>query len=246
MKFILSLLVLLVMSTSVTAKTISVHCPQGCPENQQGSTIIHRHIYALSNNPETKFANWVAYEVTPTNYGSTSGRTFRGDPLLDRGDTLEDSDYSGAYASILKSDRGHLAPIGSFAGSHYREELNYMSNVVPQHYKLNRGIWGELEESIRKAAGYDDPLQVITGPLYLHEMSKLPGADEPHVVPSSFFKIVANQDGGVAFIMPQIVRPDSKFCEYRVTFVELQKVTTFKLPAYKESASVAERLCGKP
>ena len=231
---------------SIEAKTISVHCPQGCPESPQSSTVIHRHIYALSNNPETKFADWVAYEVNPSNYGNTVGRSFRGDPLLPRDETLEDSDYKGAYTSELEADRGHLAPVGPFAGSHHRTELDYLSNVVPQHRALNRGPWGELEESIRKAAGFEDPFSVIAGPLFLKPMPKLPNADEPHVVPSAFFKIVYDDTGGMAFLMSQIVVPGASYCTMRVAIKDLNEVTTFKLPAIQESASVAERICGKP
>lgn len=226
------------------ASTVSVHCPQTCPENPQGSTIVHRHIYALSNNPETKFANWVAYEVSPANYGNSSGRAWRSEPLLPRSETLEVSDYKGAYASELRSDKGHLAPVGAFAGSHHRYELDYLTNVVPQHQSLNRGPWGKLEDAIREAAGFDDPINIFTGPVYQKLMPELPSADEPHVVPSAFFKLAYNDTGGVAFIMPQTVTPGVSFCGYRVAITQVQKAISFKLPNIQESTSIAIRICG--
>ena len=234
------------MSLSAFANdVISVHCPQGCPENPQGSTVIYRHVYALSNNPETKFANWVAYEISPENFGGATGRTFRGDPLLPRGETLEPADYKGAYASILKSDKGHLAPVGAHGGSHHRHQLDYLSNIVPQHESLNRGVWKELEGKVKEAARYGDSLFAIAGPVYGKEMISLPSADESHVVPSAFFKIVYDDSGGVAFLMEQDTVKGTPFCAKRVPLLEVGKALSFKLPNFKESALIADRLSCK-
>jgi len=246
MKFIFSLVVLLFMSLSTFASdVISVHCPQGCPENPQGSTVIYRHVYALSNNPETKFANWVAYEISPENFGGATGRTFRGDPLLPRGETLEPADYKGAYASELKADKGHLAPVGAHGGSHHRHQLDYLSNIVPQHESLNRGVWKELEGKIKEAARYGDSLFAFAGPVYGKEMIRLPSADESHVVPSAFFKIVYDDSGGVAFLMEQDTSKGIPFCAKRVPLLEVGEALSFKLPNFKESALIADRLSCK-
>jgi DNA/RNA endonuclease G (NUC1) len=84
-----SLLSALLFSTTINASILSVHCPYGCPENPDGYDLVFNHIYALSNNPNTKFADWVAYEVNPVNYGHTPGRDWGKEPLLDENEILE-------------------------------------------------------------------------------------------------------------------------------------------------------------
>jgi len=64
------------------AKILSVHCPLGCPENPSENDLVIRHIYMLSNNPKTKLADWVAYEVNIGNFGKTPGRNWKSDNLL--------------------------------------------------------------------------------------------------------------------------------------------------------------------
>ncbi len=70
-----------------------------------------------------------------------------------------------------------------------------------------------MEEAVRKTAGFRDSLYVITGPLYEGEL-KLPKADEPHQVPSGYFKIVYNSKGeAAAFMMDQTTPWNMDFCE---------------------------------
>ena len=67
-------LIFLILSLPVNAEILSVHCPLGCPTNPTGNDIVFAHVYALSNNPNTKFADWVAYEVSVSNLGESPGR----------------------------------------------------------------------------------------------------------------------------------------------------------------------------
>lgn len=70
--------------------------PLGMPESND---LIIRRIYALSNNDETKFADWVAYKLTPIEVTGTLDlhRKWRADPMLAKNETLEPSpdDYKG-------------------------------------------------------------------------------------------------------------------------------------------------------
>jgi endonuclease G len=48
----------------------NVYCPIGCPSfDINNNDVAFNHTYALSNNPTTKFADWVAYEVNVLNFG---------------------------------------------------------------------------------------------------------------------------------------------------------------------------------
>ena len=73
-------------------------CPTGTPETND---MVIREIYALSNNPDTKFADWVAYRVTRETIGTSNSldREWQNDDLLAADETLEEDDYTGAFRS---------------------------------------------------------------------------------------------------------------------------------------------------
>jgi endonuclease G len=178
-----------------------IHCkhffygyPTGTPATND---LIIRNIYALSSNDDTKFADWVAYRLdkdTVSGDVSTS-RNWKADPWLGEDETLEPNpdDYKDANA-IHQVDRGHQAPLASFKGTDSWKETNYLSNITPQKADLNQGPWQRLEGKVRDLAKADKTVYVMTGPLYERYMPSLPRADEPHRVPSGYWKIVIVQE----------------------------------------------------
>ena len=194
-------------------------CMHGCPSGSSATNdVIIRDIYILSSNDTTKFADWVAYRVTENTIGRTARRTWRADPWLADDEALEPDDYTGANAA-LNTDRGHQAPLASFTGTGNWEATNYLSNITPQRSALNQGAWQDLESAVRtlveeRATG---PVYVMTGPLYEREMPTMPGADEPHRVPSGYWKIIATEEDGdirtAAFLFDQDTPRRADFCE---------------------------------
>jgi len=206
-------------------------CLAGCPV---GSPIENRVVagenLVFSNNGETKFPDWIAYAVAPRLFGPTRARVWRADPRLPENETLEPEDYRGAY-SMMGVDRGHLAPLASFAGARQWRMTNYLSNVMPQRSALNRGPWARLEAAVRRLARDRGrrPVHIVTGPLFERDMPPLPNADEAHVVPSGYWKVVAiGGRGGVAaavgFVMDQDLLRSADFCdaENRIGIKELE------------------------
>ncbi|EPJ49854.1 MAG: putative DNA/RNA non-specific endonuclease [Osedax symbiont Rs2] len=229
--------------STANADVLSVHCPTGCPSNPVDNDLVFGHLYALSNNPQTKLADWVAYEVSPTNFGTSPGRLWQSDPLLNSEDTLEKADYKGANSSVLKADRGHQAPLASFAGSRYWSELNRLSNITPQHKDLNQGPWKHLEEAVRRAATYEKSLFVITGPLFHSQMPLLPDADEAHKVPAGYFKVVYDLAGNSAhFIMQQGAKRRDDFCAKKSSLQQMNTLINFQLPRFKSDSNLYQRL----
>ena len=118
------------------------HLPKGIPTGlPESNYFICRDIYAFSANIETKFADFVAYCITPETITGPSeqSREWMADPDLPEDATLEPEDYRGAHEA-LGTDRGHLAPLASFRGTNW-QQTNYLSNIVPQKSALNRGAW---------------------------------------------------------------------------------------------------------
>lgn len=204
----------------------SEHFLYGHPTGAPGSNdLVIRDIYALSSNDETKLADWVAYRLDHRIVdGPDLERDWSADPWMEGDETLEPDDYDGAHGK-LDVDRGHQAPLASFRGTHAGGQSNVLSNVTPQMGPLNQGAWKDLEETIRKLA-YRDTLHVVTGPLYERDMPQLPEADEPHQIPSHYWKIVAfdGPEGlqAVAFVMDQDTDWGADYCERRVSVDEVE------------------------
>jgi endonuclease G len=194
-------------------------CPTGASPND---TIVVHHILALSNNPTTKFADWVAYQIRADTIGSGCSCTWKADPDLNPDVTLRPSDYEG-LREALKSDRGHQAPLASLCGTKYWLEADYLSNITPQKSDLNQGAWEHLENGERTLikSGVADAVYSITGPLYEREMPKLPHAHVDHTVPSGYWKVIAVRAGNsfeaIAFIMDQDTARDADYCGTNVS-----------------------------
>ncbi len=203
-------------------------CPAGTPTTND---FIIRDVYALSSNDDTKLADWVAYRLDrETVVGDAeTNRRWRADPWLGEDETLEPDDYRDAHR-VLGTDRGHQAPLGSFKGTTRWGETNYLSNITPQRSDLNQGPWLRLEEKVRELAESGETVYVITGPLFEREMRSLPRADEPHRVPSGYWKIVvvetaerAGTLASAAFIFDQETPGTASVIEHLVAIDEVER-----------------------
>jgi endonuclease G len=239
----LLLLPLIAFSPITNAEIRSVHCPLGCPSlDIVNNDVVFNHTYALSNNPKTKFADWVAYEVDVSNFGDSPGRNWGNDDLVDDDESLEETDYKGAF-KLLKTDRGHQAPLASFAGHKNWAELNYLSNITPQKSALNQGAWVALETAVRNAVSFRNSLYVITGTLYSKKEASLPGADESHAIPSSYFKIIYDLKGNAAsFIFDQNLSRKADYCLQKTNNKDLKAEVSFAIPNFTDSVQILKRL----
>lgn len=141
--------------------------------------------HAVSYNYKWKIPNWVSYELTADKTVGTEKRTnkFIPDPFV-KGATAIDADYRNSGY-----DRGHMAPAADmrWCASSMIESF-YFSNICPQHPKLNRKRWKELEDKVRDWARTDSAIIVICGPI-VNENPECIGSSKV-VVPHSFFKVV--------------------------------------------------------
>lgn len=85
----------------------------------------------------------------------------------------------------------------------------------------------------------------MTGPLYERDMPALPSADEPHKVPSGFWKIVIYESpngyvNASAFIFDQDTPRNDKMLDHLVTIDDIEKRSgldfLWTLEAYRETA----------
>lgn len=210
----------------VSGSAFAENCLLNCPTGKSGQ-VVTRQIYTLQNNAKTKFADWVAYKVTKSTIdGPSRTRTWKADPLIAAANTLEPADYTNAN-EVLGVDRGHQVPLANFSNSPYWADTNYLSNITPQAANLNQGAWVRLEDAERVIARTGKDLYVVSGPLYERNFGTLPGADESHVIPSGYFKVLMTNVNGTisasAYIMEQDLAKTASFCPREVTIDEVER-----------------------
>jgi endonuclease G len=228
----LVLLLCLLVSPALGEELHIHYCLHGCPAGAPVTNdLIVREIYVLSSNDTTKFADWTAYRVTENTIGPTQNRNFKTDPLLAGHETLEPSDYTGANAA-LGTERGHQVPLASFTGTAHWKDTNYLSNITPQQGALNGGAWGVLEQRVRDLAEElsVSAVYVMTGTLYEQAMPSLPQANELHMIPSGYWKVVATEDGTTikvaAFIFGQGTPSGTDICGHLITVRTVEQRST--------------------
>jgi endonuclease G len=121
-----------------------------------------------------------------------------------------------SHASYDKSgyDRGHMAPnyaISHLYGKQGQLDSFLMTNITPQHPKLNQKLWQRLEEvEIKQFTQIFSKIWVITGPIFSGSVERLK-SDWKVEIPDAFYKIYATEATPdkapkvLAFLMPQTV-----------------------------------------
>jgi endonuclease G len=162
---------------------------------EKNNQIIQHNGFVLSYNETCEQPNWVHYKLTKNDLleNDTVKRKnyFKRDPLVVT-ESASGSDYSRPY------DRGHLKPASD--ESNNQEQMNetfYMSNISPQDYSFNRGVWKRLESRVRSYVneGKADSIFVTTGPI-LHDSLPRIGKENKVCVPQYFWKVLKMYKGG--------------------------------------------------
>lgn len=166
--------------------------------------IIRHKTYTLSYNNDAKQAWWVAYIVNVEDISGSANRKeerFVIDKKVKRG-SAEPEDYkSSGY------DRGHLLPAGDRkATPQAMTETFLMSNVSPQRPSLNRGVWKDIEEQVRKWVKKEGRLFITTGPVLKPLPKNYIGVNNRVLVPEYFYKVVLDADAPeykmIGFLVP--------------------------------------------
>jgi len=174
--------------------------------------IVRHSAYTLGYCETHEQARWVAYELTSANVAGNAKRKddFRSDPSVSTG-SAKLSDYRGSGY-----DRGHLAPAADMKlNTTYMSESFFMSNMSPQTPSFNRGIWKNLEETVRKMAVLSGRVYVVTGPIFSASKGQIGGSKV--TIPSSYYKVILDfREPGlkaIGFILPNAAssRPISSF-----------------------------------
>lgn len=187
--------------------------------------IVRHTYYTLSYNETYEQANWVYYSLTDSmilNSGEERGNNFKMDKLVVT-ISAKSSDYTKSGY-----DRGHLCPAGDMGFNQIAmEESFYMSNISPQTPEFNRGIWKELETTVRKWAVNERHVYVVTGPVFKNAKGSI--GKEEVLVPGYYFKIIfdpTDEPKMIAFVLPN-EKSNRPLTDYAVAVDEVEQLTGF-------------------
>ena len=219
------LLLLLLVSTSVSANEIDTKCPQhvvwGAPVTVEGDNqYLCRTGYAVNYNYKTETPYYVVESVTKEHL---DGNSKRKNNFHD--DTDIPVEHRSAVKEYLKSgfDKGHLAPAADFSYSDaVMSESFLMSNMTMQNGNMNRHVWNLLEQYSRKMVNKYNRVYIITGTVF----SDKPSVVNTVSVPSHMYKIIIDpkREKMIAFLIPN-EKIDLDYSNYITTVTKIEELT---------------------
>jgi endonuclease G len=161
----------LIAATLVLFTTLSfaqVSCPQffadGVVPVVPNTIVLCKKRYAIGYNPAKGTPVWVAEKITAANVVNADQPrkdNFRPDPAIPFNHQATIKAFIGTHF-----DKGHMVPFEDLADdSVAADESFFMTNMVPQVDKMNRGIWKALEMKTRKLTTKGD-IFVINVPIF--------------------------------------------------------------------------------
>jgi endonuclease G len=164
--------------------------PYGIPQSQTRTQGLCRLAYATAIDNSAKLPVWTSYVLTPPNALGCVTRTnaFVADKSV--AGSARPDDYAGTGY-----DKGHVAPDGDMSWDQQVEYESFlMTNMMPQLPGLNRGIWKQLETTIRGwVVQQGQSYTIYAGPIYSANAKRI-GAGV--AVPDAFYKIAVNNQTG--------------------------------------------------
>ena len=162
-----ALLFLFAGMPAVAAIGVALQMQLGNPSGATANATDHRHyliqrtVEAIDYDDETGEANWVSWDLTASDVGS-SGRS----PSFITDITLPPGFYQVTSGDYTNSgfNRGHLCPSADRTANDTDNALVfYMSNILPQTADNNQGPWAGLEAYCRTLAASGNELLIIAG-----------------------------------------------------------------------------------
>lgn len=179
--------------------------------------------FTLSFNPNTKVADWVAWELLgDETYGPvTRHNRFHTDRNIVGCPDTKDYSNSGY-------DRGHMCPAADQKwSSQAMSDCFFMTNIAPQKHELNAGAWKTLEEKERLWAKRDSAIIIVAGPLYASRNPERIGKARV-AVPDAFFKCIlapyATPPRAIAFVYDN-ARCPGNMMDYALPVREVEQMT---------------------
>lgn len=192
------------------------------PGSTTGAIVVH-NFYTLSYSEKHEQAEWVAYELTPSDFSRNNFER----PYFEVDNKVKTKSADWRNYKNSGYDRGHLVPAGDRKNSFKAYSETFLtSNISPQDKGFNAGIWNRLEQKTRFWADKYDGVFVVTGGVLKGKLKTI--GYESVSVPSEFYKIIVDVTDGkhkaIAFLIPNKASEKS-FYEYSVSIDEIEAKT---------------------
>jgi endonuclease G, mitochondrial len=153
-------------------------------QKSEGVVLKHKS-YVIAYDTVMKTTLWASYILTRgmvLNQVTKRTNNFKPDPLIPNSPKPSDYQYSGY-------DQGHLVNAQDMRYDVISQhESFYMTNMLPQDPRFNRGIWKKLEAHGRKWAIERGELLIVSGALFMGKPIKHIGENKIPV-PTHCYKI---------------------------------------------------------
>jgi endonuclease G len=95
---------------------------------------------------------------------------FQQEPGLTRAEQARNAEFADNVW-----DQGHMAPANDAPDDSSQEDTFFLTNVVPQDFRLNRILWAHLEASVHRLADIEREVYIVTGPIFAPRPSLMGG-----------------------------------------------------------------------
>mgnify|MGYP000075922573 CR=1 FL=1 len=153
---------------------------------------------------------------------------FHQEPLLPK----DKQSLLPAYVGT-KYDRGHLVPAADMSTVKAQYQSFSMSNMTPQYYKNNRGMWKKLEVYTRNVGAKYKKTYMISGPIFTKTDSKM---KDGTVIPNGYYKIIyVPEIQMVSSFYTKNLEGQPEDEKALVPVTEIEKMTGYKFPQIPEN-----------
>jgi len=214
---------LIACSSNNSDNSKSVHSDFNFLPTSTTNSIIQHKYYTLSYNEKFEQAEWVAYKLTDKQIVFTK----RDRPYFEQDPKVKTS--SADWKNYKKSGytKGHLlaAADRKFSLKAYQETF-LTSNISPQIYDFNAGVWNRLEQKTRYWAQKYDEIYVVTGGILTYNLKTI--GYENVAVPKYFYKVLLDytqpEIKAIAFLVPH-QESNKALYEFVVSIDEIETLT---------------------
>jgi endonuclease G, mitochondrial len=183
--------------------------------------VLNRKGYSLGYSYEHRAALWTAYIIST---GSTQVDFERSSNFY--ADTDVPAEYRAKPEDFANTgyDKGHQAPSASidFSAQANRETFA-LSNITLQEPKLNRQVWGKLEDLEREWTKTKGELYIITGPIFDAKPKKVNEIS----VPAKYYKVIYAKTAkqAIGFILPNRPVNNSDLWKFAMSVKDVEDAT---------------------
>ncbi len=179
--------------------------------------------YSLSYHEDYEQAEWVAYELKKTHLSRTNFKR----PYFE----IDKSVKTGAahWKNYKRSgySRGHLCPAADRKYSKEAHDETFLtSNISPQSFDFNAGVWNRLEQKVRYWAERNDGIFVVTGGVLKPGLESI--GEEEVAVPKYFYKVIMDYNNGNPKMMAFLLKHENSnkpLYDFVVSTDELEDLT---------------------